>query len=116
MIDIEYDEEVERPARAELMLEAKLGYRNKGDPKGEWKEYARSFESRNLDCNIDPDLSMEERAGTYYNCSMLVMIEGQDWNTFQLIFVLYMRLVLFLTSPLLSPASMSMMLPQTMRP
>ena len=41
MIDIEYDEEVERPARAELMLEAKLGYRNKGDPQGEWKEYAR---------------------------------------------------------------------------
>ena len=32
---------VERPARAELMLEAKLGYRNKGDPQGEWKEYAR---------------------------------------------------------------------------
>ena len=64
MIDIEYDEEVgwtkvslmflhqfrqiltskikvDRPARAELMLEAKLGYRNKGDPQGEWKEYAR---------------------------------------------------------------------------
>ena len=65
MIDIEYDEEVERPARAELMLEAKLGYRNKGDPKGEWKEYARSFESRNLDCNIDPDLSIEERADPF---------------------------------------------------
>jgi len=75
MIDIEYDEEVERPARAELMLEAKLGYRNKGDPQGEWKEYARSFESRNLDCNIDPDLSMEERKGTYYNCSMLPLFD-----------------------------------------
>ena len=39
-------------------------------------EYAcRSFESRNLDCNIDPDLSMEERAGTYYNCSMLPLFD-----------------------------------------
>ena len=37
--------------------------------------YARSFESRNLDCNIDPDLSMEERAGTYYNCSMLPLFD-----------------------------------------
>ena len=35
----------------------------------------RSFESRNLDCNIDPDLSMEERAGTYYNCSMLPLFD-----------------------------------------
>ena len=37
--------------------------------------HARSFESRNLDCNIDPDLSMEERAGTYYNCSMLPLFD-----------------------------------------
>ena len=36
---------------------------------------SRSFESRNLDCNIDPDLSMEERAGTYYNCSMLPLFD-----------------------------------------
>ena len=35
------------------MLDARLGYRNKMDPEGEWKEYAASFANRNLDCDID---------------------------------------------------------------
>jgi len=75
MIDIEYDQNDDRQGRVELTLEAKLGYRNKGDPEGQWTEYAKSFEARNLDCTIDKDLSEEERAGTYYNCSMLPLFE-----------------------------------------
>lgn len=75
MIDIEYDEEDDREERVVLMLDAKLGYRNKGDPEGQWSEYARSFESRNLDCSIDRELGVEERAGTYYNCSMLPLFD-----------------------------------------
>lgn len=75
MIDIEYEEEDDRDERVELMLEAKLGFRNKGDPEGQWTEYANSFESRNLDCTIDKDMSEEERVGTFYNCSMLPLFE-----------------------------------------
>ena len=54
------------------MVEARLGYRNKGDPEGEWKEYARSFEARNLNCDIDEDKRI---AGYYYNCSMLPLFD-----------------------------------------
>jgi len=75
LIDIEYDEEDDRDERVVLTLFAKLGYRNKGDPEGEWNEYARSFESRNLDCTINKELSAEDRAGTYYNCSMLPLFD-----------------------------------------
>jgi hypothetical protein len=40
-------------ARVHLLIDARLGYRNKGDPPGQWKEYASSFANRNLDCDID---------------------------------------------------------------
>ena len=40
-------------ARVHLLIDSRLGYRNKGDPPGEWKEYASSFANRNLDCHID---------------------------------------------------------------
>ena len=53
--DIEYQEEDDMEERVIVFLDAKLGYRNKGDKDGDWKEYARSFEARNLDCMIDED-------------------------------------------------------------
>jgi len=71
-MDIEYQEEGEMKERVVVMLDAKLGYRNKGDKEGEWKEYARSFEARNLDCTIDEDKKLE---GYYYNCSMLPLFD-----------------------------------------
>ena len=37
------------------MVDARLGYRNKADPPGQWTEYAKSFEARNLRCDIDED-------------------------------------------------------------
>lgn len=70
--DIEYQEEDDMEERVIVMLDAKLGYRNKGDKDGDWKEYARSFEARNLDCTIDEDKKV---VGYYYNCSMLPLFD-----------------------------------------
>jgi len=71
-MDIEYQIEDEMTERVVVMLDAKLGYRNKGDPEGVWKLYAKSFEARNLDCTIDEDKKTE---GYYYNCSMLPLFD-----------------------------------------
>lgn len=72
-MDIEYQEEEEdMEQRVIVMIDAKLGYRNKGDPEGKWTEYARSFEARNLDCSIDSD---KRTSGYYYNCSMLPLFD-----------------------------------------
>ena len=54
------------------MVDARLGYRNKGDPPGQWTEYAKSFEARNLHCDIDED---KQIPGYYYNCSMLPLFD-----------------------------------------
>lgn len=46
--------------RVPVTIEARLGYRNKGDPEDEWKEYAKSTEIRTMDCsppNVDIDFS-----------------------------------------------------------
>ena len=37
--------------RVPVTIEARLGYRNKGDPEDEWKEYATSTEIRTMDCS-----------------------------------------------------------------
>ena len=37
--------------RVPVTIDARLGYRNKGDPEDEWKEYATSTESRTMDCS-----------------------------------------------------------------
>lgn len=37
--------------RVPVTIEARLGYKNKGDPDDEWKEYATSTESRTMDCS-----------------------------------------------------------------
>lgn len=55
-----------------LMVEARLGYRNKEDPPGVWTEYAKSFEARNLNCDIDEEKRVP---GYYYNCSMLPLFD-----------------------------------------
>lgn len=33
-----------------VTIEAKLGYSNKGDPAGQWKNYANSTEIRTMEC------------------------------------------------------------------
>ena len=71
-MDIEYEDGVDHDARIHLLMKARLGYRNKGDPPHAWKEYSSSFMHRNLDCEIDDDL---KKAGYYYNCSMIPFFE-----------------------------------------
>lgn len=39
--------------RTKITLDARLAYRNKGDPDDAWKPYASSVVERNLDCSID---------------------------------------------------------------
>lgn len=72
MMDIEYQTEDEMDPQVHLMLDARLGYRNKLDPEGDWKEYAKSFEARNLNCDIDDDKKIE---GYHYNCSILPLFD-----------------------------------------
>jgi len=69
--DIEYQGD-DMKERVIVVLDSRLGYRNKGDPDGEWKEYATSFEFRNLDCSIDEDKKID---GYYYNCSMMPLFD-----------------------------------------
>jgi len=64
--DIEYQKEYDLEEEVVVILEAKLGYKNKGDNDKEWKEYARSVALRKLDCILDED---KRREGNYYNCS-----------------------------------------------
>ena len=35
-----------------MIMDVRLGYRNKGDPMKDWKEIARSHEERKLKCTI----------------------------------------------------------------
>ena len=55
-----------------IKIDARLGYRNKGDPEGDWKELARSLNTRNLECSID---NHKIRDGLYHNCSMLPLFD-----------------------------------------
>ncbi|XP_023245761.1 protein wntless [Copidosoma floridanum] len=53
-----------------LTLDARLAYRNKGDPEDAWKHYASSLVERNLDCSID---KLHEEYN--YHCSTLSLFE-----------------------------------------
>ena len=71
-MDIEYEDGFDHDARVHLLVNARLGYRNKGDAPHDWKEYAHSFVHRNLDCDIDEHLKKE---GYYYNCSSIPLFD-----------------------------------------
>merc|ERR1719187_1097250 len=71
-MDVEYQDEDDPLKKVLLVVDARLGYRNKGDPEGEWKEYAKSFEWRNLQCDIDEEKRIP---GYHYNCSMLPLFD-----------------------------------------
>jgi len=71
-VDIEYSKDSNLEEEVFMILEAKLGYKNKGDKDKEWKEYARSVAVRKLDCIIDKDKKIE---GNYYNCSNIPLFD-----------------------------------------
>ncbi|KAK2589041.1 hypothetical protein KPH14_001881 [Odynerus spinipes] len=69
-VDIVYHSQIQIAPRAKITLDARLAYRNKGDPDNEWKPYAASIVERILDCSIDD--AMEQYN---YNCSVVPLFE-----------------------------------------
>jgi len=68
--DIAHQAENEMAPRTIITIDAKLGYRNKGDPADAWKPYAASVEERSLDCVLD------KKGRNYkYNCSIIPLFE-----------------------------------------
>ena len=70
--DIEYEAGNDHDPRVHILIHARLGYRNKGDPENKWTEYASSFVHRNLDCEIDED---KKREGYLYDCSPIPLFD-----------------------------------------
>ncbi|XP_046746151.1 protein wntless [Diprion similis] len=69
-VDIMYHSQMEIVPGTKITLDAKLAYRNKGDPDYAWKPYAFSIEERSLDCTID--LKTDDYI---YNCSVVPLFE-----------------------------------------
>ncbi|KOX73809.1 Protein wntless [Melipona quadrifasciata] len=69
-VDIVYHSQIEIAPRTKITLDARLAYRNKGDPDDAWKPYAASVVERILDCSIDD--AMEQYN---YNCSVVPLFE-----------------------------------------
>ncbi|KAL6265526.1 protein wntless [Pogonomyrmex barbatus] len=69
-VDISYISQIEVAPRTKITLDARLAYRNKGDPDNAWKPYAASIVERILDCSIDKPLEHYN-----YNCSVMPLFE-----------------------------------------
>ncbi|OXU26764.1 hypothetical protein TSAR_000897 [Trichomalopsis sarcophagae] len=69
-VDMMYHSHIVVPPTTKLTLDARLAYRNKGDPEDAWKHYASSVIERNLDCATD---NLHEEYN--YNCSILSLFE-----------------------------------------
>ncbi|XP_001603834.1 protein wntless [Nasonia vitripennis] len=69
-VDMMYHSHIVVPPTTKLTFDARLAYRNKGDPEDAWKHYASSVIERNLDCAID---NLHEEYN--YNCSILSLFE-----------------------------------------
>lgn len=67
---IAYHKDFEMAQRTVVTIDVKLGYRNKGDPDGDWKYYASSVETRLLDCDIKT-----KKEGHHYDCSIVPLFE-----------------------------------------
>ncbi|XP_073999634.1 wnt ligand secretion mediator [Rhodnius prolixus] len=80
-LDILYRPESEMPPRSLLTVDARLAYRNKGDPPDIWTYYASSTEQRILECSIDV-----KKEDYLYNCSIVPLFElGSLHHDFYLI-------------------------------
>ncbi|XP_075219364.1 wnt ligand secretion mediator [Lycorma delicatula] len=69
-VDVKYFPQTEMDERTTMTLDARMGYRNKGDADGDWKYYASSVEQRTLDCTME-----KKREDYYYNCSIIPLFE-----------------------------------------
>jgi len=68
--DIEYHSVAEMEERVLVTIDARLAYRNKGDPDDAWKHYASSVEERMLDCSLST-----KQEGFHYDCSIVPLFE-----------------------------------------
>lgn len=68
--DIEYHSDAEMEERVLVTIDARLAYRNKGDPDDAWKHYASSVEERMLHCTMT-----NKEEGFYYDCSIIPLFE-----------------------------------------
>uniref|UniRef100_A0A1B6KN66 Protein wntless n=1 Tax=Graphocephala atropunctata TaxID=36148 RepID=A0A1B6KN66_9HEMI len=68
--DIAYHPDTEMDPRTIITLDAKLGYRNKGDADGDWNYFTSSVVQRILDCSVE-----NTRERYYYNCSFIPLFE-----------------------------------------
>lgn len=59
--------------RVPVTIEARLGYRNKGDPDDEWKEYATSTEMRSMDCS-PPEVASNSYFSKTFHSFLLTVI------------------------------------------
>lgn len=67
---VTYHKEFEMEPRTVLTIDAKLGYRNKGDADDDWKYLSSSVETRLLDCSIQ-----SKKEGHQYDCSIMPLFE-----------------------------------------
>lgn len=68
--DVEYHPDAEMEERVLVTIDARLAYRNKGDPDDAWKHYASSVEERMLDCSLPT-----KQEGFVYDCSVVPLFE-----------------------------------------
>lgn len=70
-VDIAYEKEILIDPITEMTIDARLAYRNKGDPDNAWKLYAHSLEKRLLECTPLPVSTHE----TVFSCEMIPLFE-----------------------------------------
>ncbi|XP_011299907.1 protein wntless [Fopius arisanus] len=65
-----YHDEIHLASKIPMVLDARLAYRNKGDPDDAWKLYAISRIERYLECSIADEIEHYN-----YNCGMIPLFE-----------------------------------------
>ncbi|CAH3944132.1 protein wntless [Pieris brassicae] len=69
-MDVRYHSSMEVTRQSTITIDARLAYKNKGDPDDAWKLYTLSREKRHLDCDINVKIE-----GYLYNCSAMPLFE-----------------------------------------
>ncbi|CAF4873439.1 unnamed protein product [Pieris macdunnoughi] len=69
-MDVRYHSSMEVTRQSTITIDARLAYKNKGDPDDAWKLYTLSREKRHLDCDINV-----KTEGYLYNCSAMPLFE-----------------------------------------
>ncbi|EGT40824.1 hypothetical protein CAEBREN_32250 [Caenorhabditis brenneri] len=82
-VDVEYSEHFKYVVHASLELEVRMGYREKGSKKNDWKKLTTSNVTRVLECTIPEE---DKKTGSTYDCDMLDLFElGSSSYPFYLI-------------------------------